>query len=181
MNDREDVHVPPNVRLVAKIGSSVTAASLLGLLLVLIALTDDKASGYGQIIGAFGLAKENLSRVMIIFGLAMACFAGIATWLFALYASFRIAGPVYRLSQNLERQIEQGPVAPMPIRATDCLQREWKAFEASVLTLGAHHEALRLALGEIENASQANNRTGNANALALAMARLQEVEQHVHL
>lgn len=181
MNKREHVHVPPNVGLVAKIGSSVAAASLLGLLLALFALSDDNANGYGQIIGAFGLAKENLAPVMTIFGLAIACFAGVSTWLFALYASFRIAGPVYRLSRNLERQIEQGPVAPMPIRATDCLQHEWKAFEASVLTLGAHHEALKLAFGELENASQENTRTGNAIALGLAMARLKEVEQHVHL
>jgi hypothetical protein len=176
MNERDHLHVPPNFKLVAKIGLSVAATALLGLLLALFVLSDDKASGYGEIIGAFSLAKKNLAPVMIVFGLAMVCFAGVSTWLFALYASFRIAGPMFRISRNLEQQISQGPIAPMPIRATDSLQHEWKAFEASVFALRAHYEELRLALGAVE-ASNA----GNTDALDLAMTQLTKVEHRVRL
>lgn len=181
MKQHHHLHVPPNIQLVAKIGLSVAAASFLGLLLVLFVLSDDKASGYGQVIGAFGLAKENLAPAMLGFGLAMVSFAGISTWLFTLYASFRIAGPVYRISRNLAQQIEQGPIAPMPIRATDRLQREWKEFEAGVLMLQTHYAALRLALAGVENALRESPRAELAAARDLAMDQLNKVEQHVRL
>ena len=181
MSKRRHVHVPLDVKLVAKIGLSVAVASCLGLLLVLIPVSDEKASGYGQIVGAFGLARENLGPAMLVFGLAMISFAGITTWLFSLYASFRIAGPLYRISRDLELQIEQGAIAPAPIRATDSLQREWKAFEASVAALRAHYEELGQALSEVEKALPTNTATVDTAALVPAIARLKKAEQRVRL
>jgi len=181
MNKRRHVHVPLDFKLVAKIGLGVAVASCLGLLLVLIPVSDEKASGYGQIIGAFGLAREGLGWAMLVFGLAMSSFAGITTWLFALYASFRIAGPQYRISRNLELLIEQGAIVPAPIRATDSLQREWKAFEASVAALRTQHEDLRQALSEVEQALRTDTAAIDKAPLVLAIARLKQTEQRVRL
>jgi hypothetical protein len=181
MSKREQTPIPLEVKLVAKIGLSVAAASCLGLLLVLALISDDDAVGYAQIIGAFGSAREHLGPAMLVFGLATSGIAGIAAWLFSLYASFRIAGPLYRISRDLEQQIERGTIAPMPIRAGDGLQREWKAFEASVEALRAQHDGLRQALRDVETSLPEKASVANAPALQLALARLKKAEQRVRL
>ena len=180
MSKRQQVHVPLDVRLVAKIGLSVAVVCGLGLLLALVLLSDERASGYRQIIGALHRAEQNLGPMMLVFGLAMASFVGILTWLFSLYASFRIAGPLFRISRNLEQQIKHESIMPVPIRATDSLQREWTAFDASIAALRAQDEELRQALSEVE-AALANGAQADSAALVPAIARLKRVEQHVHL
>lgn len=174
-------HVPLDVKLVAKIGLSVTLASGVGLLLVLLPIGDQPGTGYRQVIGAFGSVRQNLGPAMLVFGLVMVGFAGMTTWLLSLYTSFRIAGPLFRISRNLEMQLEQGPVAPVPLRTTDTLQDEWKAFESGVGVLRAHQEDLRQAFHQVESAVAEHQRTGDANALGQAMARLKKIEQRVSL
>ncbi len=181
MNERQHVHVPLDVRLVAKIGLSVAAASCLGLLLVLALLSDHRASSYGQIIGALGLARDSLGPAMLMFGLATASFAGVSAWLFSLYTSFRIAGPLYRISRDLEQQIQNGAVTPMPIRAGDSLQREWEAFETGVAALRAQQGELRQALRGVEQALGSDPAGVDDAAFAAALARLKQVEQRVRL
>lgn len=167
--------------MVAKIGLSVAGAASLGLLAVLGLVSDDQAGSYGQIIGAFDLARQNLGPALLVLGLTLTGFAGISAWMFSLYASFRVAGPLYRMARDLEQQIDQGPVAPLPIRTTDRLQREWKAFEASVAALQAQHEELRQALGAVRRALGPNNETVDAATLASALARLKNTQQRVRL
>lgn len=167
--------------MVAKIGLSVAAAASLGLLLVLGLVSDDQASSYGQIIGAFDQARQYLGPALLVFGLALAGFAGVSAWLFSLYASFRIAGPLYRMARDLELQIDQGPITPTPIRATDRLQREWKVFEAGVWSLRAQHAELKQALVAVGSALETHNKTVDAATLASALARLKDTEQRVRL
>lgn len=181
MRQRQQVPVPLEVRMVAKIGLSVATAAGLGLLLVLALVSDDQASSYGQIIGAFDLARQNLGPALLVFGLALAGFAGISAWLFSLYASFRVAGPLYRMARDLELQIDQGPVEPLPIRSTDRLQFEWMALEASVWALRTQHEELRQALGAVRRALGTNNETVDTAMLASALARLKNTQQRVRL
>lgn len=181
MSKRQPVHVPLDVSLVAKLGLSVAVASCLGLMLVLVTVSDEKASSYRQIVGAFGLARDGLGSAMLVFGLALVGFAGVSAWLFSLYTSFRIAGPLYRMARDLELQIDHGPVAPTPIRATDRLQREWSAFETSVAALRQQHQALRQALADVQNALATNTETADAASLTPALARLKKAEQRVRL
>lgn len=175
------IQVPLDVKLVAKIGLSVAIASCLGLLLVLVAVGDESGGRYRQIIGAFGQARQSLGPTMLVFGLVVVGFSGICTWLFSLYTSFRIAGPLYRISRNLEMQIEQRLVAPMPLRASDELQNEWREFEASVAAIRTQHEELRQALGEVERATQGKTLSEGVASLDLAIARLKLAEQRVRL
>ena len=181
MSKRRHVHVPLDVKLVAKVGLSVAAAAGIGLLLVLALVSDGTGTSYRGIVGAYGLARQSLGPAMLVFGLTMVGFAGITTWLFSLYASFRIAGPLYRISRDLELQIEHGPIAPTPIRKTDRLQREWEEFDASVAALRAQHEELKQALSEVDKALRASKLTANAAALVPAVARLKRAEQHARL
>ena len=182
MNDSsrcQALPVPFDVRLVAKIALSVAVASCAGLLLVLFTVTDDRGTSYGRLIGAIDLTREQLKPALLVFGLVMVIFAGITAWAFSLYTSFRVAGPLYRISRNLEIAIEHGPVAPVPIRETDQLQREWRQFEASVAVLREHDEELRHALDDCKTALGADAR--DWMRLRRAVAQLRTVEQRVHL
>ncbi len=181
MNGNPEPQTSETFRLVARIGASVAAVSLLGLVLVLLLVSDNDAATYGEIIGAYGLARQNLGPAMAIFGLTAATLAGVSAWLFSLYASFRIAGPLYRISRNLERQIELGPVATVPIRTGDVLQDEWKAFDASVAALRLQHVDLQLALLALER-EPLPYCAGSAPALLeVASTKLSKVEKRVHL
>lgn len=176
---RHAIPVAFDVRLVAKIALSVAVASCVGLLLVLFVIADDTGASYGHLIVATDVTRQNLKPALLVFGLVMVVFAAITTWLFSLYTSFRIAGPLYRISRDLETAIECGPVAPDPIRNTDQLQREWRQFEASVAALREHYEELWKALDDGETALRAD--TPDSISLAQAIARLRKAEQRVRL
>lgn len=180
-----NVHVPLDFKLVAKIGLSVALASCLGLLLVLFPVLfpagAEKGVDYRQIVGAYGSARQAIGPAMLVFGLVMVGFAGITTWLFSLYTSFRIAGPLFRISRNLETQIEQGPVVPTPVRTTDSLQDEAQAFAAGVAALRAQHEELRQALAAVERIALSDARAEDVASLRPALARLKKAERRVRL
>lgn len=148
--------VPFDVRLVARIALSVAAAACLGLLAIVLLVSEGAATTYGGAIGAADTARQNLRPALFAFGLAMVAIAGMAAWFFSLYASFRIAGPLYRLSRNLELALNVGPVPPIPIRKTDCLQTEWREFEAGMTTVRLHYEELDAALAKLMRASAAS-------------------------
>lgn len=171
--------VAPDFKLVAKIGLSVAVASFVGLLAVLLVINDGSAEGYGQIIGSVGMVKEALAPAMLIFGLAIVSFAGVVTWLFALYASFRVAGPLFRIASDIERQIESGSARLIPIRTTDKLQKEWRGFETSVTTLQSHKADLAQAVGEVEKIINGSSSPQQADELKHALSRLYELAHRV--
>lgn len=176
---RRRAHVPLDVKLVATIGLSVAIATCAGLALVLFLLSDGRGGRYGQVIGAYGRARQSPGPAMLVFGLAMVGFAGITAWVFSLYASFRIAGPLYRISCDLEQQMEQGPIAPTPIRTTDRLQRECKELDAGVAALRAHYAELRHALSQVNNLLRTE--APDPGSLLPAIIRLKNAKQHVRL
>lgn len=178
-SDRRALPVAFDVKLVAKIALSVAVASCVGLLVVLFMVTDDRGTSYAHLIVATDLTRQNLKPALLVFGLVMVVFAGITAWLFSLYTSFRIAGPLYRISRDLETAIERGPVAPNPIRKTDQLQREGLQFDASVAVLREHYEELLQALEDCETALGAD--TPDSISLAQAIARLRKAEQRARL
>lgn len=181
MSGNPDLQMPATFKLVATIGASVAALSCLGLVLVLLLLSDDDAASYAEVIGAYGLAQRNLGSAMALFGLTATAFAGLSAWLFSLYASFRIAGPLYRIARNLERQIEHGPVTTVPIRAGDALQDEWKHFDAGVTALRVHHGDLKLAKLALEHALETSAEGLDPVGPERALAHLMEVERRVRL
>jgi hypothetical protein len=164
----------PDFTLVAKIALSVAAAACVGLLVLLFVLSKGEGSGYGHAIGAYDLAQRNLQPAILAFALAMIVLAGIITWLLTLYASLRVAGPLFRIARDLERTIERGPIEPASIRGTDRLQPEWAKFAASVAALRAHYVELGRALDEASARLQSD--PSNNERLELVIARLKRVE-----
>lgn len=168
-------------QLVAKVGLSVGVAGFVGVLFVLWVIGDRAANGYGEIINAVGTVKHALAPAIWVFGLAMVSIAGLTTWLFALYASFRIAGPLFRMARDIEEQIKNSDVKPIPIRVTDKLQAEWGSFEAGVVGLRAHRDQIGQALNTLQQWVEDPRTNADLPLGQSSLARLTEVEQRVTL
>lgn len=169
-----------HLKWLAKIALSVAALAGIGLFLALFLITDGKGARYGRIILTDNLTHQNLGPAILVFALAMVLIASVVTWLISLYSSFRIAGPLFRFSQNLKNAIEHPLAVPMAIRKTDMLQREWQEFEASLATLGEHYHCLRTALEQAKLTLSADAESG-PSALHEAVTRLRETERLVQL
>jgi hypothetical protein len=168
-------------QLVAKVGLSVGVSGLVGVLFVLWVIGDRAANGYGEIINAVGTVKHALAPAIWLFGLVMVSIAGLTTWLFALYASFRVAGPLFRIARDIEEQIQHSGAMPIPIRATDKLQTEWDSFEASVLGLRTHREDLGQALNALQQWVDDPHPNADVALGQSSLANLSKVEQRVAL
>ncbi len=167
------------LQLVGRIALSVSVAACGCLLLAIGLATDGKGTTYREMLGSYALSGENLGPAMLLSGAAIAAFAGFMTWLVALYASFRVAGPLFRIARSLELEIERGPAAPVPIRATDLLQREWAEFSGSIARLGSHYRALHVALDDVQHSLDAQG--GRDAAVARAIERFREAERLARL
>ncbi|MDO8787238.1 MAG: hypothetical protein Q7J42_04105 [Sulfuritalea sp.] len=169
-----------HVKWVARIALSVGVVAVVGAPLAIFLATNENGGGYARIVVSHSLTQQSLGPLMLIFGLLLVVVAAIATWSIALYSSFRIAGPLFRFSQNLRDVIENPFAVPMAIRQTDMLQREWTDFDASQARLREHYASLRQALDHCRRTAPGSADADTAGS-APALARLQDVERRVQL
>ncbi len=165
------------LKLVGKISAALALTAVAGLAVIVFTLIGGKGANYREIISTYSVAHENLQPALLVFGLVIVAVAAIATWLVTLYASFSFAGPLFRFSRNLKLVAEQGPVAPIPLRATDQLQRECDAFRESVGELRRHYSELTGLVQQYEAALM----RGDAIERQQVLARLKEAERRAHL
>jgi hypothetical protein len=168
-------------QLVAKVGLSVGVSGFVGVLFVLWVIGDRAANGYGEIINAVGTVKHALVPAIWLFGLVMVSIVGLTTWLFALYASFRVAGPLFRIARDIEEQIKNSGAKPIPIRAGDKLQAEWGGFEAGVSGLRAHREEVGQSLNSLQQWVDDPQRNADVALGQALLTQLSKVEQRVAL
>lgn len=169
-----------HLRWVAKIALSVGILAVIGLFLALFTITDGKGTEYGRIILADSLTHDNLGPAIMVFGLTMTIVASLITWLVSLYGSFRIAGPLFRFSQNMKNAIEHPSTKPVPIRQADMLQHEWQEFESSLSRLDRHYRDFGKALTEARQVLPTDDEI-DLGALRGAVTRLAEIEHRVQL
>lgn len=169
-----------HLKLVAKITLLVGAAACAGLILTLMSISQQSGSSYAETIRSFSLTREHLGIALLVAGLFLVAFAAVITWLITLYSSFRIAGPLFRFSRNLEMSITQGPKTLVPIRKRDSLQKEHGQLALSVHSLQAQYGALREAAGRAVASLESGDKQGYAEA-ASAIAKLKELDSRVRL
>lgn len=143
-----------HLRWVARISLWIGIGAGAGLAVVLYLLTNTAGQSYGGLIQSYSLAQYRLGPAMLIGGLILLGLTAALTGLIALYSSFRVAGPLFRLSRNLEVATSHGPVTPVPIRDSDDLHQEALLLEEALGTLATHYDGLRLdideALGQLD-------------------------------
>lgn len=172
---RSGIHL--QLKMIAGIALLVGLLSLVVLSWMLFHLAPRGQATYFDAIASTSLTGAYLLPAMVAAGLIIVAVTALVTWLIALYSSFRVAGPLYRLARNLEDALARGPLRTVPIRSGDKLQLEARRMEHAVRALHAHHAELRLALAAAEQALQ----QGDAAAYAEALGNLQRIERRAQL
>lgn len=166
-------------KLVGKIALAVAAVAALGIPVLLHVVTDAGGTSYGEIIGSRIRAEEQLGPTLWFFGLLLTALSGLATWFFALYGSFRVAGPLFRFSRNLEAVLAGSRPHLTPIRHADYLQDESRNLVAAVTRIEGHYQRLGQAAEALREALAMVPR--DPARVAKALAALKEVEADVRL
>ncbi len=160
------------LQLVSRIAGVTGLVALLVLGAVVWWLTDAGGDSYFEVIRAHVLTRRQLGPAMLLAGLFLLALVALITWLFALYGSFRIAGPLYRFTRNLQ-QAEREP--PLGIRRDDSLQ----ATSAHLQQAWADLHRLRRELDAASRAAQAALAAGDEQAWQQARGRLQALISRV--
>ena len=105
-------------------------------------------TGYLENISSLVVSRQNMDLVLLLTGLLLVVLTATATWLITLYCSFRVVGPLYRFSRNLEVGASEGTIPLIRIRDTDYLKEECQLLRESVTSLYSYY-------GELENQLQA--------------------------
>lgn len=171
----DNKHLLLRVRLVSRVALFIGMLACLSMVLVLVFITDQSGVNYDTIILSYSLSQEYFWPTLLVAGLLLVSLSGIITFVVTLYTGFRIAGPLYRFSRNLEMFIEHGLVAPVPIRAKDQLKQEEQQILLGFARLKNHYGAMRAA------ADAALTRISAQQDASAEIAHLKELEREVRL
>lgn len=164
-----------NFKLVGKIALVGAALSFGVLLAVLLFVSDAAGESYWHVVRSHSVTRQSLGPSLVLAGCLLVAAVAIVTWLFSLYASFRIAGPLYRFARNMEQLIGTGPARLVPIRQDDQLQGEARQFHEAAERLEGHYREVSAAADRALAAVDA----AEAGELAQAVATLQELDGRV--
>ncbi len=160
------------LQLVSRIAGLTGLLALLVLGAVVWWLNDAGGDSYVEVIRAHVLTRRQLGPALLVAGLCLLASVALITWLFTLYGSFRIAGPLYRFTCNL-RQAEHEP--PLRIRRNDSLQATSTHLQQAWNEL----HRLRRELDAAAQAAETALVSGDAEAWQRARARLQALIERV--
>ena len=166
-----------HLKLVAKVSLGVGAVAVLSLLISLLLVSGPADESYAAIIRSNSLTSAHLGKVMLTIGLMLVAVAGVITWLMALYSSFRIAGPLYRFSQNLKLASSSDTSRLIDLRKGDALVPQAEQIKQSVSVLRAHFAEVEAVAAAAEKALE--NR--DDAAYTEAVARLKALDEKVRL
>jgi hypothetical protein len=166
-----------HLKLVAKISLAIGAVAMIALVIALTMITEQSGASYSAVVQVQQLKSENLGKVMLLAGLVLVAITGLTTWLIALYSSFRIAGPLYRFSQNLQLATNDESAALIDIREGDSLRQEAEMIKQTVMTVRAYHAAVTTAARQASDALNAGDQTSYAQSIA----RLRMLDEKVRI
>jgi len=146
-----------HLSMVARIALGTGLAAAVILVLTLAFAVDRSGATYAELVQAHAITQRNLGPAFLVGGLALASITGFLTWLICLYSSFRVAGPLFRFTRNLEQASETDLLSD--IRRNDCLHDLADELKAQVGELHAHYRRLDALAGK---AVEAIERDGEA-------------------
>jgi len=166
-----------HLKLVGKVAliTGITAAILLVILVLFV--SQDNGTRYREIIQAYSVTQAHLTSVMTLAALLLITIVGLSVGLIALYSSFRIAGPLYRFSRNL--QAADSMTQATGIRKEDALHALAGELHESANSLEQHYGLLRAQLEAVQSlAAQSPIDPGH---LSEAISALKAIESSVRL
>lgn len=136
-----------DLKLVSRFALYTSVVAVVLLVVSVMFLTDKMGTSYAEIIYAHSFSQKHLKPVLLISGLCLLSFVAFITWLFTVYSTFRIAGPLYRFSRNLEQAADGIP--PLGLRKDDALQDISEQLKQSVSSLHSHYREIDRQINEL--------------------------------
>lgn len=135
-------------KIISRIAMATTLAAGVVLIVAVLLFKDNQGLDYFSLVQSYTVTEKNLDAMLLMAGLFLLFCVGAVSWMLALYASFRMAGPLFRMARNLE-------VAPysrdLPnIRKRDCLQDVSQQLHAAVAMLHDHYSCIGSQLDQLE-------------------------------
>jgi hypothetical protein len=144
------------LRLIGKISLWFSFLAVIGLLIVFFSVASPSES-YQQNIRSLSLSQKNLPSVMLVTGLFLTLVTGVITWLITLYSSFRITGPLFRFSRNVEAWVNTGKRNTIPLRKEDSFQQESQLMEETIKSHYAYLDGYQPLLNQVLQAIDAGD------------------------
>lgn len=166
-----------HLKLVAKVGLCLSVLSVLTICAVLLVLGGASGESYEALVRSNSQMRQHLNEAMLLGGLALVAVTGLVTWLIVLYSSFRIAGPLFRLSQNLKLANESDSLKLIDLRQGDALNKQADDIKQAVSALRQHRVEITQRVDEALLALEA----GHGTHYAEAIARLKVLDEKVRL
>jgi hypothetical protein len=169
------VPVSMHLQLIGKVALATSAIAALMLLIVVFFVSAEEGGSYIEALQAHSISQNNLGVVMLITGLFLVGFVAVLTWAVTLYASFRVAGPLFRFCRDLELS----PITdrPIGIRKDDYLQDVSQELLDTVEILRSHYKEVEAVASQTSDAYRDNN----TKKLAELLVTLKELEGRVHV
>jgi len=164
-----------HLRLVARVTLITTLSAAVVLVFLLLLVSEEGQGSYLQIIQAHTLTRQHLGTYMLFAALVLMILLGSGVWLIALYTSFRIAGPMYRLDQNLLAALHGESL--QGIRHNDSLQSVAHDLQQGVNDINEHYAQLHARLDELAARLAENDNVG----FRAELAELKRIESAVQL
>lgn len=165
------------LKLVGRIALVIGVASLAVLVAFLLFISGTSGDAYREIIRSHSITRHSLGPGMLLAGSFLAGVVAIVTWLISLYAASRVAGPLFRLSRNLENLIRSRYAGVTPIREEDQLQEEARQLKEAADRLKSHYREVAEAVDKALSAAESGDADGRD--LARSIATLRELDGRV--
>jgi len=169
------VPVSMHLQLIGKVALVTSAVAALMLLIVIFFVSADGGESYIEALQSHSISQSNLGVVMLITSLLLVGFVAVVTWVVTLYASFRVAGPLFRFCRDLELS----PITdrPIGIRKDDYLQEVSEELLETVAILRSYYKEMEAVVSQTSDAYQDTNK----KKLAELLVTLKELEGRVHV
>ncbi len=135
-------------KMISRIALATTLAAGAVLVAAVLLLEDGQGMDYFSLVQSYTVTQKNLDAMLIIAGLFLLFCVGAASWVLTLYASFRIAGPLFRMARNLELASSRRDLPG--IRKKDCLQKVSQQLQGAVNRLHDHYACMGSQLDHLE-------------------------------
>ncbi|MDH5516872.1 MAG: hypothetical protein OEY36_03505 [Gammaproteobacteria bacterium] len=122
--------------IITRISLSVVLSTALILLVMISIVLVGYDGNYGDFIQSQAISQKNMRFAIVLVSLLLIFITALISWLIGLYSSFRIAGPLYRFTQNLAHCYETQRM--LNIRSDDYLQDLSKSIISAAKQLEAH-------------------------------------------
>lgn len=170
-NDLRNLHL----KLVTKVAIFTGLCASVMLLILLFIISEESQGSYLQIIQAHAITRQQLGSSMLIAVLLLLGIISISVAVISVFSSFRIAGPLYRITQNLQAALSFSH--QQDIRHDDALQDVAQEVRDSAEHLKQHYKQLHEQIEAIDTSLE----NQNIETINAALIRLKTIESTVQL